>query len=228
MTDYTLHGDFDANNDYTTWTYTRPSDHGVFRAVIEMDEWPDAPDYEAGCPIFRISHRGIEDKPEIGEHSWKHDGLTHDIGEVWERMGDLSAVRGGWDTDTIDFLDRYLRIFHGGSANLVRSTVHQSGDDFLVYDTRAMRESWGQTGEMLETSDLDGDEWQAYIDGEVFVIHVEQATSFDSDGEPDAWEPIDHTYCGGFYGEKHAIEAVMETLEWVIGDRAANMLPMGD
>lgn len=222
---YTLFGDFDASDDYNTMTHMRPTDHGVFRAVVGRDEYPDAPEFDFGCPVFCLEYNTrTADAPEYGHESWKADGLDHSIPEVWERMEELAYGRR--DADAIDLVDRYLRIFHGGGARLIRSTAYQGGPEYLVYDTRAMRASWGQTGETLETSDPEANEWQAYINSEVYVIWVEQADAFDEDGEPISWTEVGDGPVGGFYGDAHAAQAAIEELESTIKHLSAGMLPL--
>lgn len=229
MTDnkITLWGDFTDAGDRDVVVHERDTPHGLFRAVVERDDYPDAPDYDMGYPVFRVARNyyggsTLDDRPEIGEDSWRRDGI--DIHEAWERMAELAYDRRY--TDTVDLVDRYLRIFHGGGARIISSTIHQGGDDYLVYDTRAMREHWGQTGERLETSAPSAEEWQAYIDNEVYVIWVERADGFDEDGEPISWTEVGDGPMSGYYGDDYAAEAAIGELESVIEWTAANMLPL--
>lgn len=225
MTDYKLYQDFTDTGDSDQVAYMRKTDHGVFRAVVERDDYAEAPEFECGCPVLRIDrgyHWGGLGDVEYGQESERNDGLPLDITEVWGQMSDLADSRH----DTIDLVDRYLRIFHGGGARIISSTIHRGGDDYLVYDTRAMREHWGQTGERLETSDPSAEEWQAYIDNEVYVIWVERADGFDEDGEPISWTEVGDGPVGGFYGDDYAAEAAIEELESVIEWTAADMLPL--
>lgn len=221
-----LYRDFDHENDLMV--HVRETPHGIFRAVVEQDYDAHAPYNDYGCPVFRIERSRWGDDTlrlaaEYGEESWRNDGILYTMSEVWERMSNLPAP--GW-IDTIDHVDRYLRIFHGGGAKIISSRVHQGGDDFLVYDTRAMREHWGQVGETLETSDPDAEEWQAFLDGEVYGVRVERATEFDMDDEPVEWVEVEDTARWGHYGDDWAAEAALEALDWAIEHAAAQMLPL--
>lgn len=201
--------------------------HGVFRATVRQDDYPEAPDFDCGCPVFRVSGNrfytglGLADEPEYGGDSWKNDGLV--ANDLHAAVDYFSRAFG---RDALEVTDRWLHIFHGGSLKTLSSRVDRSGDDFVTYDTRAMRAYWGQTGEMLETSDPEAEEWQAYIDGEVFTIAVEQAGDFDEDGEPTSWETVEGPV-GGYYGEAYALEAAEDELEGTIRYLASKMLPLG-
>ena len=224
--DARLFRDFaDDVDDHDKMVHVRQTPHGTFRAVVERDIYADAPDNDFGCPVYAFDRRGgVDDTVQCGEMSARHDGMRHTIGEVWERMAELPTP--GW-TDTIDHVDRYLRIFHGGSAKIISSTIHQ-GDDYIAYDTRAMRESWGQTGDMLETSAPDATEWQAFIDGDVYIVSVEKGRDFDEDGEPLDWESVGDGPIGGHYGDDWAAQAALDMLDETIDDTAADMLPLGE
>lgn len=216
---------WDYADDYMSQTLTRETPHGVFRAVIEVDQYAEAPDFDMGCPVFRINTSrywsygvSLDDKPEIGDSSWMADGV--DIHAALDHFSERGNGR------PLEMLDRWLRIFHGGSCTTIHSTMHQGGDDFLVYDTRAMRESWGQTGETLETSDPESPEWQAFIDGEVFGIRVEQGRDFDDDGDPQVWDEVDDSACWGYYSEEYARQAALEQLDFEVQHIAEGMLPL--
>lgn len=210
------------------WTYgygsedgyvlVRQTPHGVFRARLELDTYADAPEFEAGCPVYRLTNGysvELEDRPEYGAESDKHSGV--DFPRAFDYF---------YNRDQLDALNRWLAIFHGGSVDRISSTVYQGGDEYLVYDTRAMREWWGQTGEALETSKPEAAEWQSYIDGDVYVVHVERAFDFDDDGEPAAWEDCDDSPVGGYYGELWAQQAAEEMLDDEVEHTAAAMLPL--
>lgn len=213
------------SNDYMTQTLTRETPHGIFRAVLEHDEYGEAPDYDMGVPVFGYEFYGYEarldDKPRIGSDSDDHSGIDFPtaVSRFYEQVGYFS--------DAIELTDRWLRIFHGGSVREINSHVWQGEPYYLAYDTKAMREHWGCTGELLATSDPSNAEWQAYIDGEVYVVKVEQAISFNEDGEPHGWDDIDGPVCG-HYGEKWARDSAEEMLTWAIDSVSRGMLPMGE
>lgn len=243
---------WDYADDYMSQTLTRETPHGVFRAVIETDTYGygDAPENEFGCPVFRMSRGyygyGAPEATGYGSESDKASGV--DIESAYAHFEERS--RGLYET--VDALSRWLRIFHGGSVKVIASTVHQGGDSFLTYDTRAMRERWGQTGDMLETSDPEADEWQAYIDGEVYGIRVERATfgphelttghftgaatcanCNDADldmsetcDEATEWHEIEGTDCWGYYGEEWAKQAAIGALDFEVKHTAEGMLPL--
>lgn len=213
---------WDYSDDYREAYHVRETPHGIFRAVVELDEYPDAPDFEYGCPVYRLDYRrGTVDGPECGTGSDRASGV--DI----RRAMDHFHYATGRMRDSVDMLDRWLRIYHGGSCEIISSSTYQGGDDFLVYDTRAMREAWGQVSPMVDKSDPEASEWQAYIDGDVYVVSAQRAISFDEDGEPDAWEDIDGPV-GGYYGEEWARDAAIEMLTWAIDSTARGMLPLGE
>ena len=211
-------------DDYREQTLTRRTDHGIFRAIVRRDDYPDAPEFEAGCPVYAYGDVSygyeMEDSPRYGADSDRHSGIDfpNAFAHFYERQRFY---------DALGTLDRWLRIFHGGSLRQISSTVWQGEPWYLTYDTRAMRAYWGQTGEMLETSAPEADEWQAYIDGDVYSVDVEQATAFDDDGEPVAWESVDFGPIHGFYGEKWAREEAEGMLADAIGTVSQDMLPLG-
>ena len=210
--------DFDTD-DFVTYTLTRETPHGVFRAVVRRDMCPNEPDHDAGCPVFRLTGRPSGDFPVFGDHWWRNDGLEIDMADAIDRAEQAT----GCPADAVELIDRWLRAFHGGGAVMVSSTMHQGGDDYIAYDTRAMRQSWGLTGDALDTSHATGGDWQAYIDGDVYTILVERAIGFNEDGDPAEWEWEDCV--GGYYGDDWTAEAALDMLNEVIEAKAGAMLP---
>lgn len=101
---------------------------------------------------------------------------------------------------------RYLRIFHGGSAIEINSTIHQGEPWYVAYDTKAMREGyWGL--DEGSVSAPEATEWQAYIDNEVYGVLVEL---LDEDGH--VAETIEGPIFG-HYGEEYAVETAIEWLK---------------
>lgn len=214
---------WDYDTDYRNAYHVEETPHGIFRARVTLDEYPDAPEHDFGCPVYGYEFRGysadVDETPRYGHESDIHSGIDfHAALMHFYNHADRFS-------EALETTDRWLRVFHGGGLREISSTVWQGDPYYLTYDTRAMREFWGQTGEMLETSDPEATEWQSYIDGDVYGIDVERATSFDDDGEPDGWESLDQS-CWGFYGEEYAKEAALEALKYEIEHTAAGMLPL--
>lgn len=228
MTDASLYRDFDSDPDsagYDRMVHARETPHGIFRAVVEHDDYPDAPDYDYGCPVIQVSDRDLE--TVSGSDSAEHDGLPMTLPEAIDRaMHDDYGHHVRGLSEALEIVDRWLRTFHGGSLTTFSSSTYRGGYDYVTYDTRAMREHWGQTDETLEASAPDAPEWQAYIDGDVYVVSVERAVDFDGDGEPIAWDVVDGPV-GGYYGDDYAAESALEMLEDEIERTAADMLPIG-
>lgn len=234
--DARLYRDFDWDGS-DTHTHVRTTPHGVFRAVVHHDGYNGlAPESSYDCPVVRIHdgtfRGGVAVDEDYGDESARHDGLSMSLGEAVNRVyrgSDGWSENAGVDDmrQSLEIVDRWLRTFHGGSLHEFGSTVHRGGYDYVTYDTRAMRESWGQTGDMLETSAPSAEEWQAYVDGDVYLVTVEQADDFDDDGEPIGWTEVEGPV-GGFYGDDWAAEGALEALDSVIGYTAQNMLPLGE
>lgn len=94
MTDnkITLWGDFDTEGDnYDKMVHVRTTDHGIFRAVVERDDYPDAPDYEMACPVLEVNRSSLG-MIRLGEDSYRHDGIDAGIGTVWDTMCDLVST----------------------------------------------------------------------------------------------------------------------------------------
>lgn len=158
------------------YEYVPTLTRSTYRATVRQDEYPLEPVHEYGDPVIRVEARYWDGVTAAytgyGSHSVKDDGLSFDATDVIERFAGTLGTSSA--SDVCELFDRYLRIFHGGSARLISSRLHYGGPDYIVYDTRAMREARGCTGEYLDRSDPSGEEWQAYIDGEVFYIEIER------------------------------------------------------
>lgn len=212
---------WDYDRDYTEAYHVEETPHGVFRAKVMRDEYPNEPEHDYGCPLIQVDSRGYGYDVRLmgyGSESRKNDGIP----DAELALSRFVAEYGLWDG--VEVFNRYLRAFHGGSADM-RSIDNYSDYYYVTYDTRAMREFWGQTGEMLETSAPEMSEWSAWIEGDVYGIEVERAVSFDEDGEPDDWESEDHSVWG-FYGEQYAKEEALSQLRWAIDHIAEGMLPL--
>lgn len=191
---------------YDHFTLTRVTEHGVFRALVEDDDDPVPPYFEGSCPVLELDGRHCH---EVVYGNADDDGLPHNASHILDHFYQYGPGRM---SDAVDTFDRYLRIFHGGSAITVSSDIDRSGLDYLVYDTRAMRESWGQTGDDLATSNPEASEWQAFINQDVYFVAIQQAENFSHNGEPDSWVDVEGPI-GGFYGDEHAIAGATEMLD---------------
>lgn len=217
--------DWAENNDYTAQTLERVTPHGVFRAIIQRDEHPEAPDFEMGCPIVRIeTNRGYTFRAEMtgyGDVSAAQDGLPDTAANILERFRQID----GYTRTAIDTFERYLKIFHDGS--IYEYGPNQSTDSYYVaYVTRAMFvESWGNTGEVAPA---EMGEYVAWLEGDVYGVGVEKAIAFDEDGDPIAWAEVDDIMVWGHYGEDWAKRAAEDDLEGVIARAAKAMLPLED
>lgn len=216
--------DWNYCDDYSQQAAVLETPHGIFRALLEHDDYPDAPDYDMGCPVYSYEYRWgvrMDDKPSTGSWSDDHSGIDFHaaVTHFYDRSQGFS--------EAIETLDRWLRVFHGGGVREISSSIWQGDPYYLVYETKAMREAWGQTGEMLDTSAPENADWQAFIDSDVWTATAQQACSFDEDGEPDDWTDIDGPVCGHF-GEEWARDAAADMLKWAIEHAASEMLPIAN
>lgn len=216
---------WDYSDDYREAHHVEETPHGIFRAKVMLDEYPEQPEHDFGCPIIQLDTSryygtGVE-ITKYGSESYKHDGIGHGGEYVLERFIEAYGANDG-----VEVFDRYLRIFHGGSA-VAWSSYGYTDYIYVTYDTRAMREFWGCTGDNLEHTGPEMAEWRHWVEGEVYGIDVERAVSFDDDGEPDMWDSLDHS-CWGFYGEEYAKEEALSQLKWAIEHTAGEMLPIAN
>lgn len=215
---------WDYTDNYEECRHVEVTPHGVFSAVVVRDEYPSEPYNDFGCPVLQVNPRYYSadvNRMSYGDESWRRDGISDTAEDALSKFISEFGLHEG-----MDVFDRYLRIFHGGSAVTYDPGYH-SDYYYVTYDTRAMREFWGQTGDMLETSAPEMSEWEAYIEGEVYGIRVEVATGFDVDGEPTDWSEVEDTAVWGYYGEDVAKSVAIEELGWAIERTASEMLPLG-
>lgn len=220
MTTFKPSKDWDWDQDYRVATLEQVTDHGVYRAKIERDEYPEQPENDGGYPVVRIdTNRGYSFKPEMtGYGNGYDDGLSRPADEILayfhERTGDSRGA--------IDMFERYLRIFHDG--NLSEYGPNQGTDyHYVAFATRTLWESWGNDGEVGKA---ELDEYRYWIEGDVYGVDVEKAVSFDSDDEPDVWESVGEVECWGFFGEDYAKQTAQDELTAEIKAVAATMLPL--
>jgi hypothetical protein len=198
-------------------------ERGEYRAVIEYDPYPSEPENEMGCPVLRIDGTRV-DPTGYGSGSEKADGLRPYSAD--DALSYFMAEAGGNATDAVALFARWLRIFHGGDA--VGYHLGYSREyGYVAYTTKAMvLNGWGHTEETLaehpEYLVPELDEWQAYCEGDVYLVTVERqvrvvTTSYTMDdealgtSEDEDWIAVEGPI-GGYYGEQYAREAAVEML----------------
>ena len=180
------------------------------RIRVMLDDIASRPDYDMACPVLSFSRhgfRGIVGREELGNDSMIRDGLPFDIVAAIEGLTSTMSL----DT-ALDVLDRWLRAFYGGSL-VTATSIHRSDDNvYVAYDTRAMREYWGQEGDMLETSAPDFGEYMAWVNGDTYrAVREERVSPCECDNcEASVWEEVDAIH--GRYGEDSAREGALEYL----------------
>ena len=216
---------WDYTDDYRETVCVKVTPHGLFRAVVRLDEYADAPEDDLGDPVFR--HTGSAYRSDEIEHT----GYGRDVlnaASAWAHFADYALG------DTTEVFERWLRIFHDG-AILERAGGQSQSDyeTYLAYTCRELRAERGVDAEHearhpeIDFRTPNMTEWIAYVNGEVFGIAVERAVSFDSDGEPDAWADIDGPVYG-FYGEEYAKEEALAELRAAVESSAEAMLPLDE
>ncbi|MEY4081120.1 MAG: Microbacterium phage OneinaGillian [Actinomycetota bacterium] len=193
-------------------------------AVIERDEYPEAPYGDALCPAYYVDRGTAGQAGDV-----YHDGESDDLAQRYLDARDRFQVAAGYrynglSTSMIDrserMLERWLRIFYDARAQLF-SAGYQSDTTVLLLDTPGYREHVGaDTPEALAyRASIDDDElfrgereeWIAFIEGEVYGIgwavneqRVTDETPLPdvADLEAEGWEVS--LECWGFYGEDYA------------------------
>lgn len=202
------------NDEYTAETVM--SADGDYRVRVVRDIHDDSePEHDCGYPVLRLDEpRERVDASGYGSESAANDGLLEDADVI------LTSLMARLDVDAaLEVFDRWLRVFHGGSAKWVRGNRHEYG--YITYGTAAMRESWGCTpsDELVEP---EMDEWLSYVNGDVYFVieehrvyteHViDSIVGSDVERIPtDEWEEGDDIV-HGFYGEEWAVQ---EAESWV-------------
>jgi hypothetical protein len=184
---------------------------GDYRAVIIRDDYPDPPDWGSQAGVIRFAY-------EYGRT--EVDSMTpaaEEYGLAASRFIDHYGM-----SDGMAVFERYLRIFHGATdVRSVTSSWDRSYVVYMVFATSEMLEEWGCSPEYAPTAaEGTADEWQAYIDGDVYGIavekHVAYATTY-SDGRETVtgtvWDPIVDTEVWGHYGEEYARSEALLALD---------------
>jgi len=207
-------------------TYTDVvKERGEYRATITIDTSPYEPENDFGCPVLRIDsdgHRAFVTPTGYGNHSAKHDGLLA-LRDAPDTLA-YFIEQAGNPVDGVNLFSRYLAVYHGGSA--VGYHLGYSREyGYCAYVTEAMvRGGWGNTTSPVPEPELK--EWQAYCEGEVYIVAVERRllkrtefvttddTHFPVEAfEQESWWEEPDSAVGGYYGEGYAREAALEALD---------------
>lgn len=191
---------------------------GNYRVSVVADYYPNEPENDHGCPVIWVEYTTWEGwraaDTGYGSESARGDGLPSDMADLIERMTSKHGIDDG-----LDILDRWLRVFHGGSL-LVLDRPGYRDYGYVTYITERMaREVWGFEGAVLP--EPEGDEWMDYVNGDVFLLKTEKKvmvseTVMDMDGnsETNVFERWDDTkdFVVSAYGCKAAKESAIELL----------------
>ena len=167
-----------------------------WRARLVDEEYAGEPDGDAQAPALVITARA---HPYLSKGVYVPQAADA-ILTAWQRLDDR------------DTFARYLRMFHGVTTVAAASNWPT---DVLVFDTADFRRHVGMT---MPPADLSGerDEWQAWLDGEVYGVIVERhrngTTAWD-DGTTtttEQWREVESVW--GIYGHTYALEEAAELL----------------
>lgn len=185
---------------------------GNRRVIIVSDADAEQPYDNGGPHVFRVEADpyGVRPTVELAHHSWQRkaeaDSLADALSEAFTRWG-----RDG------DKVLRYLRVWHDVVAFDYVAGQNAIGTFYGIV-TRGLAEAWG-------VSDPDGvdanlDDWQAWLDGDVWGYVVQERVTWTAEGhEPRVeWEATDES-CWGFYGAEHARDAALEAFDVVAARR---------
>lgn len=195
-------------------------EEGDLRVKIVLDEYPDQPHDDGGCPVLRIDWRfGDVEHTGYGDH---YDPGFRPADALGYFISQFDVTQG------IEVFERYVRVFHEGSV--VEYGGGARGTTYVAFTTRTLARAWGVPDDQ-PVPDVEISEWEAYLEGDVWGYVVEKKVTWqrlDSNGEPvfsvspcfiETWEELDS--CWGFYGEEYAVQAAEEALEWHVEDGAA-------
>ncbi|MFG2042180.1 hypothetical protein [Dactylosporangium sp. NPDC048998] len=165
-----------------------------WRARIVIDDDASEPGGDALAPALltgRDGHARIAAAVYQDEHA-------EEILHAWRHFSDR------------DQFIRYLRLVHGTTA---LATAAGGDTTVLIFDTSGYRAHAGITGTVDLTAERD--EWQAWLDGDVYGVIVERATQWPpcvhcGRAVPAGWVHADA--CWGFYGHTYATEQALHLL----------------
>lgn len=183
-----------------------PTDDPRVLAVIERDNDASGPGGDALAPTLLGDGWGTRHYRDADD-VFQDPSVTAAFLRACDHYGVIPSA-AGYEADGI--VARYMRVFHGTEFRAGSSTVDRYAN-VVVFDTPAWREHVGIDPDA--PSDLSGerDEWQAYLDGDVFGVgYAVRETHVLDDDKPvdlDDWR-VDME-CWGFYGEDYAKDAAL-------------------
>lgn len=199
--------------DWTAETVTLESAPN-FRARLVVDECPEAPYFDGGVPTYRVnvSPYAVGAYGSRLEHVYGEE--ARDVAdEWWDRIVWSYGNRADTLDDAVEFLDRFLRIFHGGGARVL-SRGDSRSDSYIIVMTQAQLKQWsnGETSREILEQETRTSEYLAWLEGEVYGIIIEQAGTETTvvrdmtgtlirESVTPTWEEIDSVW--GFYGDPH-------------------------
>lgn len=183
-------------------------ERGAFRVKIVADEYPQEPEFEAGCPVLYVPFRYYDGRVHF-------QGYGKDLIDGERALSYLVGQLGRWEG--IEAFERWVRIFHGGD---VTSFDSREGTH-IAYTSLAHYEEWGLDPES-EHAKADISEWQAYVEGDVWGVVVEEMVTtrtirrdsmgrFMSDTTDVDWDEIESVW--GYYGHEYAVEEAKREIE---------------
>lgn len=200
-------------SDWTAETVTL-EDVPNMRARLVVEDYPEPPFHESGVPTYRVN----VSRNTVGAYGSR---LEHVYGEEarevadewWDRIVFSYSNRADTLDDAVDFLDRFLRIFHGGGARVL-SRGDSRSYDYIVVMTQAQLRNWcsGETSTEILEQETRTSEYLAWLEGEVYGIVIEQAGTETTvirdmqgtvirESVTETWEEVESVW--GFYGDAH-------------------------
>lgn len=202
------------------------------RVRLFLEDSPEVPYNEGGSPILEFPYP----HSRSSRSSRFAPTFLAGTGFVLPDNSDsiLAAAQSvAYNGNDFEKFERYLRMFHG--TKVIK--WYESRDSrYVTFDTASWREHHGITDEAIKPvidqdylNSVNLDEWQAYVEGDVWGYIVEERNNWlrvsplnASNGTtPDmmeTWEKVEATW--GFYGRKYAEEAAREALTEEVSARA--------
>ena len=183
-------------------------ERGDYRVLLKPEEYAEEPYFEGGPPILRIDRRWSRDTG----HVMYYGRPTIDDSRIEE-----AARRWVYD---LDLLEKYLRAYYGTTVFKQYGPNQATDYTYVTYDTARWREYIGYPpGSQLPRAyaeSVNMDEYQAYLEGDVYYYQVQKRVYWTTDDpgydDEDRWEDTPDGTVGGFYGHKWAEEAAREAL----------------
>lgn len=173
---------------------------GDYRAVIIRDDYANRPDACGTGAVIRLDARypwrftveyadcGLEDSHTSAAGEYVGHVAAERVADAFaSRLATAAQYTDEW-REAAELIARRM----GFNVHEFSSTVHQSGDTFLMLSPHDAREA--------------ASEWQAWLDGEVYAAAVE----YREDSDSDTWH--ESVAVWGHYGEEYAAESAREML----------------